>query len=56
VFGGMQRRGISEWINGAGAEFIIASGWNLDLKYLYAPSQQGVPTTNLVQLGILRKF
>src|SRR6266852_5887337 len=27
VFGGMQRRGKSLWVNGAGAETIIAAGW-----------------------------
>lgn len=56
AFGGMQRRGTSEWVSGAGVQTVIASGWSTDLKYLYAPSQQGVPATNVIQLGVLRHF
>lgn len=56
VFGGMQRHGINEWVNGAGAEFAIASGWSVDIKYLYAPAQQNQAATNLVGLALNRKF
>lgn len=56
VFGGMQRRGISEWVNGAGVQTVIASGWSTDVKYLYAPSQQGVPATSVVMLELNKHF
>lgn len=56
VFGGMQRRGISEWVNGAGMQTVIAAGWSTDLKYLYAPSQQGVPATSVVMFELNKHF
>ena len=56
TFGGMQRRGISEWVNGAGIQTVIAAGWSSDVKYLYAPSQQGVPATSVVMLELNRHF
>lgn len=56
VFGGMQRRGISEWVNGAGIQTVIAAGWSTDLKYLYAPSQQGVPATSVVMFELNKHF
>jgi hypothetical protein len=56
TFGAMQRRGISQWVSGAGAEFVVASGWSLDIRYLYAPSQDALPSTNLVTLGLNRHF
>jgi hypothetical protein len=55
-FGGMQRRGISEWVNGVGAEMVIAAGWTSDASYLYAPAQQGVPATSVVLLEINKHF
>ena len=56
VFGGMQRRGKSLWANGAGAETVIAAGWTSSLQYLYAPSQNGDPATNIVMLGLNKHF
>lgn len=56
TFGGMQRRGISEWVNGAGVQTVIAAGWSSDVKYLYAPSQQGVPATSIVMIELNKHF
>ncbi len=56
VFGGLQRRGISEWVNGAGVETVIAAGWTSEAKYLYAPSQQGQPATSIVTLELNKHF
>ena len=56
VFGGMQRRGKNLWVNGAGAETIISAGWTSSLQYLYAPSQNGDPATNVVMLGLNKHF
>ncbi len=56
VFGGMQRRGKSLWVNGAGAETVIAAGWTSSVQYLYAPSQNGDPATNIVMLGLNKHF
>lgn len=56
VFGGMQRRGISEWVSGAGVQTIIAAGWSSDVKYLYAPAQQNVPATSVVMLELNKHF
>jgi opacity protein-like surface antigen len=55
-FGGMQRRGISEWVNGAGLQTVIAAGWTSDVSYLYAPAQQGVPATSVVMFEINKHF
>jgi len=56
TFGGMQRRGISEWVNGVGVQTVIAAGWATDVKYLYAPSQQGVPATSVVMFELNKHF
>lgn len=56
VFGGMQRRGVSQWVNGAGVDTVIASGWSTSLKYLYAPSQQGASATSVVMLELNKHF
>lgn len=56
VFGGLQRRGISEWVNGAGVETVIAAGWTSEAKYLYAPAQQGQPATSIVTLELNKHF
>lgn len=55
-FGGMQRRGVSEWVNGAGVQTVIAAGWSSDLQYLYAPAQQGLPAASVVSIGINKHF
>lgn len=55
-FGGMQRRGVTEWVNGAGVQTVIAAGWSSDVSYLYAPSQQGVPAASIVTLGLNKHF
>jgi hypothetical protein len=56
AFGGMQRRGITEWVNGAGVETVIAAGWSSQVEYLYAPSQQGQPATQVVSLKLMKHF
>lgn len=56
TFGGMQRRGISEWVNGVGVQTVITAGWSSDVKYLYAPSQQGIPATNVVMIELNKHF
>lgn len=56
VFGGMQRKGISEWVNGAGLTTIVASGWSTYAEYLYAPAQQGQPANQIVSVGLNRHF
>ena len=60
--GAMQRNGVSQWISGAGAEFLLASHWNLNLEYVYgAPVSKtspfnGAPPLNLVTLGLNYHF
>jgi hypothetical protein len=49
--GAVQRKGISEWVTGAGSEFVLAQNWNLDIRYLYAPTQSGLDAMNLVTIG-----
>lgn len=56
TFGGLQRRGISEWVNGVGIETVIAAGWSSDVRYLYAPSQQGVAATSIVMFEVNKHF
>lgn len=56
VFGGMQRRGHSMWVNGAGVETIVASSWTTSLEYLYAPSQNAEPATNIISLKLQKHF
>ncbi len=56
TFGGMQRRGKNEWVSGAGVQTIIAAGWSSDVKYLYAPSQDGNPATNIVMIELNKHF
>jgi len=55
-FGGMQRKGVNMWVNGAGVETVIAAGWTSDVSYLYAPSQQGMPATSVVLLELNKHF
>ena len=56
TMGGMQRRGISEWVTGVGVQTIIASGWATDVKYLHAPAQQGEPATSVVMFELNKHF
>jgi opacity protein-like surface antigen len=56
VGGGIQRRGASVWANGVGVETVIASGWSASADYLYAPAQQGLDATSIVQLTINKHF
>ena len=54
VTGAMQRYGVSQWITGAGAEFLLASHWNLDLRYVYgAPVTSTTPTGSLPPLNLV---
>jgi opacity protein-like surface antigen len=50
--GEMWRQGTTQWVSGAGAEFIIGPRWTLDLSYLYAPPINNLNATNLVKLGV----
>lgn len=56
TFGGMQRRGRNEWVSGVGVQTVIAAGWSTDLKYLHAPSQQGMPAASIVVFELNRHF
>ena len=56
TFGGMQRKGNSQWVNGAGIQTIIAAGWSTDVKYLYAPSQNGEAPANIVMFEVNKHF
>jgi hypothetical protein len=56
TMGGMQRRGISEWVTGVGVQTVIASGWATDIKYLHAPAQQGEPATSVVMFELNKHF
>jgi opacity protein-like surface antigen len=65
--GAWSQRGTG-WATGAGSEFLLAKGWNLDVKYVhinYAGGQSAVipgavvnqsGTENIVMAGFLRKF
>lgn len=55
-FGGMQRRGISEGVTGAGLQTVFAAGWSSAVDYLYAPSQQSQPATQVVSLKVMKHF
>jgi hypothetical protein len=50
--GAEQRKGVSQWINGAGAKFLLASHWNLDIGYTYAAAQGGLGSENKVTMAI----
>lgn len=56
TFGGMQRKGNNQWVNGAGIQTIIAAGWSTDVKYLYAPAQNGETATNIVMFELNKHF
>ena len=50
--GAQQRKGISQMISGAGAEFLLASHWNLDIGYTYAPAVGTLSSENKVKLSV----
>lgn len=62
--GAVERPWGTGWAYGAGADFIVGSGWNLDLSYLrvtYGGSPSINPVTiekseNLIKIGFNRKF
>lgn len=56
LMGAQQRAGISQWINGAGAEFLLASQWNMDLRYTYASPSGALPSDNKVTIGLNYHF
>lgn len=56
LMGAQQRAGISQWVNGAGAEFLLASQWNLDLRYTYASPSGALPADNKVTIGLNYHF
>jgi hypothetical protein len=50
--GAQQRKGISQMISGAGAEFLLASHWNLDIGYTYAPAVGSLSSENKVKMSV----
>lgn len=56
AMGAIQRAGVNEWATGAGVEFALAQGWNLDTRYMYAPAQQGLSALNMVTIGLNYHF
>lgn len=56
AIGAVQHQGVSQWATGAGADFLLATNWDLDLRYLYAPAVNGVAADNLVTIGLNRHF
>jgi hypothetical protein len=54
--GAQQRHGISQLISGVGNEFLIASHWNLDVGYTYAPAVNTLPSENKVKLDLNYHF
>ncbi len=61
--GAVERPWGTGWATGAGADFIIANGWNLDLSYLYVKYDnaqvnpiQSQQSENLLKLSLNRKF
>lgn len=62
-FGAVERPWGVGWATGAGADFVIAAGWNLDISYLYVQYNNASinPITteqneNLIKLSLNRKF
>lgn len=56
AFGGYQHNGRNVWVSGAGVETVIAKGWTMDPKYLYAPADNGFKAENLVLLELNKHF
>lgn len=56
TMGGMQRRGVNEWVTGFGVQTVIAAGWATDVKYLHAPAQQGQAATSVVMFELNKHF
>lgn len=56
ITGAMQRGHGTQSVTGAGSEFLLSSGVNLSLEYLYGPPMNGDPATQMVRLGLNRKF
>src|SRR5207302_544739 len=68
--GGAWRSRGQGWVTGAGTEFILAKGWNLDVSYMHINYNTGptdatlvsgavvqqAGTENLVQVALTRKF
>lgn len=67
--GGAWRNGRQGWVTGAGTEFIISQGWNLDISYMHINYNGAASTTllpgtvvnqgdteNLVQVALKRMF
>lgn len=50
--GAQQRKGISQMISGAGAEFLLASHWNLDIGYTYASAVGSLSSENKVKMSV----
>ncbi|SHG92566.1 hypothetical protein [Bradyrhizobium erythrophlei] len=56
AMGAIQRDGVSQWATGAGAAFLLATNWDLDIRYLYAPAAGNVGSDNLVTIGLNKHF
>lgn len=56
AFGGYQHNGRNVWVSGAGVQTVVAKGWTLDPKYLYAPEENGFKAESLVLLELNKHF
>lgn len=54
--GAIQHNGVSQFATGAGADFLIATSWDLDLRYMYAPAIGDATAQNLITIGLNRHF
>lgn len=54
--GAQQRHGISQLISGVGNQFLIASHWNLDIGYTYAPPAGTLASENKVKIDLNYHF
>ena len=54
--GAQQRHGISQLISGVGNQFLIASHWNLDVGYTYAPAVGALSSENKVKIDLNYHF
>ena len=54
--GAIQHNVVSQFATGAGADFLLATNWDLDLRYMYAPAVGRIGAENLVTLGLNRHF
>ncbi|WP_439398747.1 hypothetical protein ACRQ5Q_15245 [Bradyrhizobium sp. PMVTL-01] len=56
AIGAIQHNGVSQFATGAGAGFLLATNWDLDVRYMYAPAIGNATAQNLVTIGLDRHF